>query len=508
MAKNTKNYQLYTFTSDNDVADLKLLEHSFDTIDKGLTLDVGSSTGTGNNYILNLGSITLTSANKGISFKFWADKSSTGITKINGTYNLVKSNGSPVTNLKAGAPYTITYDGGRNFFLASSGSINDVNFAASDLLSGKTANDSNGEIVTGTMPNKGAVTATLNCGGSYTIPAGYHNGSGKVTANSLASQTGANAGAGDILSGKTAWVNGSKITGNMPNQGSITAGNSIVQSGDKLYCRMPRGAYLTNASSGYPEISYPQGDVAAALGLTANKIVSGSTICGIAGTVTIQSLGGYSKQDIQNRGIITRYKVVKQSEQALNLNGTSNNMYEVLQRCRYYVRDSGDKVCDVFYIDRNFNNLIFCKSKGTVSTSQNKDYYEYLQFVDFGAFKTTDNTRTYLPYDQVGDGKKYSSIPKTGTTKYGTLVINEFRMNENSSSGKSYCKTSTIRLQTTAMTYDLLTLDHYAWLFNYSSSSDTFTTIVNKKGSDNRNHQYKTVYKIVPEVVDKNGNAI
>ena len=170
----------------------------------------------------------------------------------------------------------------------------DANATASNILVDKTAYV-NGAKITGTMPNNGAVTTSLNCGGSYTIPAGYHNGSGKVTANSLSSQTSANATTGDILKDKTAWVNGSKITGTMPNQGSITPGNSIVQSGDKLYCRMPQGAYLTNASSGYPEISYPQGDVANALGLTANKIVSGSTICGIAGTATIESLGGARK---------------------------------------------------------------------------------------------------------------------------------------------------------------------------------------------------------------------
>jgi len=70
-----------------------------------------------------------------------------------------------------------------------------------------------GKLITGTMANNGAVTSTLNAGGSYTIPAGYHNGSGKVTANSLASQTSANATAADIASGKTAWVNGNKITG-------------------------------------------------------------------------------------------------------------------------------------------------------------------------------------------------------------------------------------------------------------------------------------------------------
>ena len=494
----------------NNVIDISVLNKNItDIIDKGLILDVGDSTGNANNYVLSLGSITLTSANKGISFKFWADKNSTGAVKINGTYNLVKANGSAVTNLKAGAPYTITYDGGTNFFLASGGSINDVNFSASDLLSGKTANDSNGEIVTGTMPNKGAITASLNCGGSYTIPAGYHNGSGKVTANSLASQTGANAGAGDILSGKTAWVNGSKITGTMPNRGEYQVAGGIGFGDDYMaFNKIPYGCYPQSSNGWAPEIRAKKTDVANSIGLTADKIVKGNNILGVNGTVTIQSLGGYTKSDIQNRGIVTRYKVIKQSEQALNLNGTSNNMYEVLQRCRYYVRDSGDKVCDVFYIDRNFNNLIFCKSKGTVSVSQNKDYYDFLQFVDFAAFKTTENTRTYLPYDQVGDGKKYSSIPKTGITKYGTLVVNESRMSPNDSSGSSYCKTSTIRLQTTAMTYDLLTLDHYGWLFNYSASSDTFTTIVNKKGADKRNHQYKTVYKIVPEVVDKNGNAI
>lgn len=33
----------------------------------------------------------------------------------------------------------------------------------------------------GTMPNRGAVSQSLAINGSYTIPAGYHNGSGKVT---------------------------------------------------------------------------------------------------------------------------------------------------------------------------------------------------------------------------------------------------------------------------------------------------------------------------------------
>ena len=92
---------------------------------------------------------------------------------------------------------------------------------ASDVLEGKTFSNSSDIEIPGTMKNRGAINQSLNAGGSYTIPAGYHNGSGKITVNSLASQTSANAGAGQILSGYTAWVNGNKLTGNMTNRGAL-----------------------------------------------------------------------------------------------------------------------------------------------------------------------------------------------------------------------------------------------------------------------------------------------
>lgn len=97
----------------------------------------------------------------------------------------------------------------------------DANAAAAQILSGYTAYV-NGSKITGSMTNRGAVTSSLNCGGSYTIPAGYHNGSGKVTANSLASQTSGTATAARILSGYTAWVNGTRITGTMQSGVSFT----------------------------------------------------------------------------------------------------------------------------------------------------------------------------------------------------------------------------------------------------------------------------------------------
>lgn len=103
--------------------------------------------------------------------------------------------------------------------------VTPVDAGAADVLTGKTIVDATGKEVEGTMANNGAKTATLDAGGSYTIPAGYHNGQGKVTAKSLASQTGATAAAAEILNGETAWVDGVKLTGSMPNNGAT--GGSI-----------------------------------------------------------------------------------------------------------------------------------------------------------------------------------------------------------------------------------------------------------------------------------------
>ena len=53
--------------------------------------------------------------------------------------------------------------------------------AVAEILVGKTAH-ARGTQLTGTMPNRGAVTGTINTkAGSYTIPQGYHDGSGAVS---------------------------------------------------------------------------------------------------------------------------------------------------------------------------------------------------------------------------------------------------------------------------------------------------------------------------------------
>ena len=174
---------------------------------------------------------------------------------------------------------------------------------ASEVLEGKTFSNSSEVGLIGTMPNKGAINQTLNAGGSYTIPAGYHNGSGKVTAKSLASQTSATASAEWILHGKTAWVNGSKITGTMQDLGynstiSHTATNSAkVILGDAAFVTTNSDGvnrvqirYTHNGSgiggfiAGNTLFAVDFATMANAIGLTAEKIVAGQTILGITGT--------------------------------------------------------------------------------------------------------------------------------------------------------------------------------------------------------------------------------
>lgn len=77
---------------------------------------------------------------------------------------------------KSGAPIvgTSTYD---------SDTSND-NATASEILATKTAH-ARGTALTGTMPNNGAVTGIITAvNGEYTIPVGYHDGSGKVSISS------------------------------------------------------------------------------------------------------------------------------------------------------------------------------------------------------------------------------------------------------------------------------------------------------------------------------------
>ena len=149
--------------------------------------------------------------NDGYWKKFIASGDNGGTpTTINGKSVYKVSTTNP-PRFKKDRPYEVYYNAAKNCFFLKASATGTT--SADKVLAGETFSTENDTDLSGTMPNKGAVTSSLNCGGSYTIPKGYHNGNGRVTANSLSSQTSANATANDIMNGKTAWVNGSKLTG-------------------------------------------------------------------------------------------------------------------------------------------------------------------------------------------------------------------------------------------------------------------------------------------------------
>lgn len=176
-----------------------------------------------------------------------------------GNYSLQAKNTTPTKKQQSIAPDAGYY----GLSAVTVGAIPDnyqdtspVTAGAGDVLANKVIVNADGETVAGTMPNNGAVSKTLDAATkSYTVPAGYHDGTGKVqivteektatptkAAQEITPATGkvlskvsigaipanyidtsdADALAANILEDKTAYVDGAKVTGTMANNGAIS----------------------------------------------------------------------------------------------------------------------------------------------------------------------------------------------------------------------------------------------------------------------------------------------
>jgi len=213
--QNTANFKMNK-PDYNNVADIGEINSNFDVIDSGITPFYVATLNSTNTYKITTG-LSLIDLQDGFSIRIAIPSESTGATKLIvdsiSAIAIKKVNGNDVSNLKANGVYSLTYYNSA-FILASGGVDSDkVTTSEADVLSGKIYIGSDEEIHTGAMTNNGSPTTNLNCGGTYNISSGYYSG-GKVTANSLSSQTGATATAAQIIAGYTAWVNGKKLTGN------------------------------------------------------------------------------------------------------------------------------------------------------------------------------------------------------------------------------------------------------------------------------------------------------
>ncbi len=159
--------------------------------------------------------------------------------------------------------------------------------AAGDVLSGRTFSSGAGLGVTGTMANNGAVTLTPSTT-DQSLAAGYHNGAGKcvgdpdlVTGNlksgvnlfgvdgdaNVVDTAGATAISADMLSGKTAYVNGSIVIGSVPAGADLSGDNGLKS------FTIPDGLYLGSKTATANDAN-----------LAAANIKSGVTIFGVTGT--------------------------------------------------------------------------------------------------------------------------------------------------------------------------------------------------------------------------------
>ena len=156
--------------------------------------------------------------------------------------------------------------------------VTSVTTAAGDVLTGKIFVAADGTVITGTMTNNGAVSKTLDVTTvSFTIPKGYHDGSGTVkltveaktvtptksvqtitpTSGKVLSSvkveaipaeyittTDATAKATEILDNKTAYVNGVKVEGTMANNGAM---NKTIDGITSTSASIPEG-YTTGGT--------------------------------------------------------------------------------------------------------------------------------------------------------------------------------------------------------------------------------------------------------------------
>lgn len=121
---------------------------------------------------------------------------------IYGGNTLIDLTGDTVTEDKILSGYTAHDKSGESITGTCDFDVNssDATVAVAEILSGKTAY-ARGTKLTGTMPNNGAVTGTISTkAGEYTVPQGYHDGSGKVA---ISSTEQAKIIAGNIKSGVT-----------------------------------------------------------------------------------------------------------------------------------------------------------------------------------------------------------------------------------------------------------------------------------------------------------------
>lgn len=218
---------------------------------------------------------------------------------------------------------------------ATGGSLQEISATPGDVLSGKTYNDSEGKVQVGTMTNNGAVSQTLSVNGTYTIPAGYHNGSGKVTQS---------------LTTKAATTYGAKTSDQTIAAGQYLSGAQTIKKVEQsglTAANIVKGQTITVKSNG--------SNLWSVSGSNENrKFYELGTFAGNA-TVTCTSVSGYANLTLDN---FILYPVAKN----FGNGGNASNCGVVLYNNSSYAASTGKLTCKFFirYSTDDFGNYRDC----------------------------------------------------------------------------------------------------------------------------------------------------
>lgn len=246
MATETTNFGL-TKDANTDYYSIDTVNDNLDKIDKALGNAAKFETAGGNGTAITLIGLEL---EDGHSKTFIVSANNNGAaTTINGK-SLYKPGTTQAPKLIAGKAVTVWYNGTHFFIKASA----EGTALAENVLADKTFSSDDDTGINGTMQDNGPSTSEIidiaTEGEEYIITKGFHSGLRKIRAKisglvasviksgtKVGGITGtftsdATAVAGNILNGKTAYKNGSKLTGTMTNKGSKTFTPSDVTQKD------------------------------------------------------------------------------------------------------------------------------------------------------------------------------------------------------------------------------------------------------------------------------------
>lgn len=352
----------------------------------------------------------------------------------------------------------------------------DMSANAEHVLEGKTyvGHDTNDEIGTGSMTNKtGWNSSGLKADKYVLVPRGYHDGTGRVTAASLASQTSVDSGkaaaaAAQITAGYMAWVNGAKVIGTRPTLANETKPDSgkspivagVIPTGFQGYVNGNKitgsaadyrsntstsnaviGTYSSGAS-GYVYVKTPAGLYSANTlvratisNLVAGNIKAGVKIAGVTGTWE-----GYvnTTYDLYKNGTVSSdigsWNVSKSTDTEASTSVVTFNSTNIFIRCsdgasgRTFARLESSN-----YLHANTYRYVNVVFKVTAVTFPSTG----TTYVTLNAGPTTSSASKTYHAGELVVGQTYTAKFTINTTAANTIADNKFYIRFNSYHGSA-----------------------------------------------------------------------